>query len=226
MVRRRSLLLLLVTMLPAAASAGPWTRVLRAHGITDPRVLQAFDQVRRADFLPDAVKHREYEDAALPIGDDQTTSQPSLIALMIQQMQLPEECRVLEVGTGSGYQTALLARICREVYSIEIVPSLGRRAASTLAALGYKNAHVRVGDGYAGWPDAAPFDGITVGAGAEAVPKPLVKQLAPEGRLVIPVGPDDGLKLLIVRADGSTESSIPVRFVPLTGPNAEGDRRR
>jgi len=217
-------MLLLLTGL--AAHAGPWTQRLREHGITDPRIFAAFDAVKRADFLPDEVKARELEDNPLPIGEDQTTSQPSLIALMIQQLQLPKDCKVLEVGTGSGYQTALLAHICRDVYSIEIVAPLGERAKKRLAELGIKNAHVKIGDGYAGWPEAAPFDGITVGAGAAKVPEPLVKQLKKHGRLVIPAGDQSDLTLQIVRANGSVERTIPVRFVPLTGTPAERDRAR
>ena len=209
-----------------SAHAGPWTATLKAQGITDPRVFAAFDAVRRADYLPDDVKARELEDRPLPIGEGQTTSQPSLIALMIQQLQLPKDCVVLEVGTGSGYQTALLGHICREVYSIEIVAPLAERAKQRLEQQGVKNVHVKAGDGYAGWPEAAPFDGITVGAGAAKIPEPLVKQLKKTGRLVIPAGAQDDLSLQIVRGDGKAERSIPVRFVPLTGTPAERDRVR
>ena len=209
-----------------AAHAGPWTKTLQAQGVTDARVLAAFDVVRRADFLPDDVKGRELEDRPLPIGEGQTTSQPSLIALMIQQLQLPKDCVVLEVGTGSGYQTALLAQLCREVYSVEIVTPLAERAKQRLAAAGVKNAHVKAGDGDQGWPEHAPFDGITVGAGAAKIPQPLVQQLKKSGRLVIPAGPQDDLSLQVVRADGKIERSLPVRFVPLTGTPAERDRLR
>lgn len=208
------------------AAAGPWTKTLQAQGITDPRVLAAFDAVKRADYLPDDLKGREMEDRPLPIGDGQTTSQPSLIALMIQQLQLPKDCVVLEVGTGSGYQTALLAQLCREVYSIEIVATLADRAKQRLEANGVKNAYVKAGDGYLGWPEHAPFDGITVGAGAAKIPRPLVQQLKKTGRLVIPAGEQDDLTLQVVRADGKIERSIPVRFVPLTGTPAERDRVR
>ncbi len=210
-----------------SVEAGPWTKTLQAQGITDPRVLAAFDAVRRADYLPEDMKAREMEDRPLPIGDGQTTSQPSLIAMMIQQLQLPKDCKVLEIGTGSGYQTALLAHMCREVYSIEIVAPLAERAKQRLAQQGVKNAHVKAGDGYQGWPEAAPFDGITVGAGAAKIPQPLVQQLEKKnGRMVIPAGEQEELSLQIVRADGKIERSIPVRFVPLTGTPAERDRAR
>ncbi|HZA13809.1 MAG TPA: protein-L-isoaspartate(D-aspartate) O-methyltransferase, partial [Myxococcaceae bacterium] len=175
-------------------------------------------------------KAREFQDRPLPIGHEQTTSQPSLIALMIQAMRLQPGCRVLEVGTGSGYQTALLAELCREVYSIEIIAPLAERSSSVLTALGYRNARVKAGDGYLGWPERAPFDGIVVGAGAPRVPQPLVDQLAPGAKLVIPVGRGRDMHLLIVtkKPDGSTntERSFPVAFVPLTGENAERDRGR
>ena len=208
------------------AAAGPWTKTLQAQGVTDARVLAAFDAVKRADYLPDDQKRYEMDDRPLPIGDGQTTSQPSLIAMMIQQLQLPKDCVVLEIGTGSGYQTALLAHLCREVYSIEIVAPLAERAKQRLAANGVRNVRVKAGDGYQGWPEAAPFDGITVGAGAAKIPQPLVQQLKKTGRLVIPAGEQDELSLQVVRGDGKVERSIPVRFVPLTGTPAERDRVR
>jgi protein-L-isoaspartate(D-aspartate) O-methyltransferase len=190
----------------------------------DPRIDRAFAEVHREDFLPDAQKPHAGEDHPLPIGEGQTTSQPSLIGQMIELMHLPKDCRVLEIGTGSGFQTALLAKICPEVYSVEIVPSLAATAAKRLAALGFKNASVKAGDGYAGWAEHAPFDGIVVSAGAAKVPAPLLKQLKPSGRLVIPIGKPDEMTLWVVTADGKIERSIPVRFVPLTGDSAEKDR--
>jgi protein-L-isoaspartate(D-aspartate) O-methyltransferase len=202
---------------------------LEQAGVTDARVVQAMEKVRRADFLPGAQQRRALEDRPLPIGHEQTTSQPSLIARMLQAMRLAPGCRVLEVGTGSGYQTALLAELCQEVYSVEIVAPLAQRASERLAALGYRNAHVKAGDGYQGWPEHAPFDGITVGAGAARVPQPLVEQLAPGGRLVIPVEESGATYVLVVTKhdDGTTSSerTLPVRFVPLTGEAAERDRR-
>jgi protein-L-isoaspartate(D-aspartate) O-methyltransferase len=207
-----------------------WRATLESAGVTDARILQVMDKVSRAEFLPPEQRAREFQDRPLPIGHGQTTSQPSLIALMIQAMKLRPGCRVLEVGTGSGYQTALLAELCREVYSIEIIPPLAERAGKLLSALGYRNAHVKSGDGYLGWPERAPFDGIVVGAGAPRVPQPLVDQLAPGAKLVIPVegGRDAHLLIVTKKPDGSTttERSFPVAFVPLTGENADRDRSR
>jgi protein-L-isoaspartate(D-aspartate) O-methyltransferase len=188
------------------------------------------EKVRRADFLPDSLKARELEDHPLPIGHQQTTSQPSLIALMIQLARLEPGCRVLEVGTGSGYQTALLATLCSDVYSVDIVEPLALSAAKRLSALGYRNAHVEARDGYQGWKEHAPFDAIIVSARAAKVPQPLLEQLEPGGRLVIPVGEEghEQLKVLVVAADGSVseQSSVAVQFVPLTGENAERDRQK
>jgi protein-L-isoaspartate(D-aspartate) O-methyltransferase len=224
-----SLALVVASQTPAAPKR-TWRRTLESAGVTDARVIDAMEKVRRADFLPEEQKSLEMRDRPLPIGHGQTTSQPSLIALMIEALRLRPGCRVLEVGTGSGYQTALLAELCPEVYSIEIVPPLAERAAKALAALGYRNAHVKTGDGYVGWPEHAPFDGIVVSAGAPGVPKPLVDQLSRGGRLVIPVEQGREMYLLEVtkNADGSTrtERSFPVAFVPLTGENADRDRRR
>ena len=218
-------LLFLIVMLAAPS----WRGLLVECGITDARVLAAFDKVRRADWLPAAERVHEREDRPLPIGNEQTTSQPSLIAQMIQAMGLKPGCRVLEVGTGSGYQTALLAELCTEVYSVEILAPLAERATKVLADHAYKNAHVKTGDGYLGWPEKGPFDGVVVGAGAAKVPQPLVDQLKPGGKLVIPIGEPDDMALLIVtkKEDGgkTVEKSIPVRFVPLTGVHADEDRR-
>lgn len=212
-------------------AGGPrsWEPVLRAHGVTDARVIRAMEKVRRTDFLPEAEKANEYEDRPLGIGHEQTTSQPSLIAMMVEAMRLRSGCTVLEVGTGSGYQTALLAELCAKVASVEIVAPLAERASARLAALGYKNAHVKAGDGYLGWPEHAPFDGVVVSAAAAKVPAPLIEQLKPGGRLVIPVGDERSQELLVVtrQADGghTRERSIGVRFVPLTGKHADQDRR-
>jgi protein-L-isoaspartate(D-aspartate) O-methyltransferase len=187
------------------------------------------EKVRRANFLPESVRDEEYQDRPLPIGYGQTTSQPSLIAMMVDALKLQPGCNVLEVGTGSGYQTALLAELCTKVASIEIVAPLAERARTRLRELGYRNIDVKAGDGYLGWPEHAPFDGIVVSAGAPKVPPPLVKQLKVGARMVIPVGQGDSLRLQILtkRADGSyaTEDSLPVSFVPLTGDHADRDRR-
>src|SRR5205085_568667 len=186
---------LILAFLAAGVS---WRPVLEQQGVTDARVLAAFEKVRRADFLPEEQKPHEMEDHPLSIGYAQTTSQPSLIALMIQAMGLKPGCRVLEVGTGSGFQTALLAELCSEVESIEIVEPLATRASKRLLELGYKNAFVKAGDGYLGWPEKAPFDGIVVGAGAPKIPPPLVDQLKPGAKLVIPVGEGEAMSLLLV----------------------------
>jgi len=206
-----------------------WTPLIRALGVKDERVTRAMEKVRRADFLPESVRDEEYQDRPLPIGYGQTTSQPSLIAMMVDALKLQPGCNVLEVGTGSGYQTALLAELCAKVASIEIVAPLAERARTRLRELGYRNVDVKAGDGYLGWPEHAPFDGIVVSAGAPKVPPPLVKQLKIGGRMIIPVGQGDSLRLQILtkRADGSyaTEDSLPVSFVPLTGDHADRDRR-
>jgi protein-L-isoaspartate(D-aspartate) O-methyltransferase len=192
------------------------------------RVDQAMAELRRQDFLPDEVRRYAGFDRPLSIGAGQTTSQPSLIARMVQELELTPRSRVLEVGTGSGYQTALLARLCAEVFSVEIVEPLGLEARSRLRNLGYDNAHVRIGDGYAGWPEEAPFDGIVICAATPRVPPPLVEQLAVGGRLVLPLaeGIEETLVVLQKNADGtlSRREVTPVRFVPLTGPLAENDR--
>lgn len=205
-------------------------RPVADRDVRDARVQNAMSRVRRADFLPPEERPHTGEDRPLDIGFGQTTSQPSLIAYMIAQLELSPGCRVLEVGTGSGYQTAVLAELCRDVYSLDIVEPLARRAAQALASKGYTNAHVKAGDGYAGWPEAAPFDGIVVSAGAVRVPPALVAQLKPNARLVVPIGEGDEmwLMLFVSEADGGVEARrlIPVRFVPLTGEAAERDRAR
>jgi protein-L-isoaspartate(D-aspartate) O-methyltransferase len=209
-------------------SSGPsWRPALTAAGVTDARVLAAFDAVSRAEFLA-GDRAQQWEDRPLDIGFGQTTSQPSLLGLTLQAARPQPGCVALEVGSGCGYQLALLSKLCREVYGVEIVEPLAARSAATLQRLGVTNAHVRAGDGYLGWPEVAPFDVIIVSAGAAKVPQPLVEQLAPGGRLVIPVGPQDDLDLKLVTkdADGrlSDEVLLPVRFVPLTGPAAAQDR--
>jgi protein-L-isoaspartate(D-aspartate) O-methyltransferase len=198
---------------------------IEARGVRDPRVLAAMRRVPRHRFVPPAYEQEAYDDAPLPIGEGQTISQPYIVALMTELLRLRGDERVLEVGTGSGYQAAILAELAREVYSIEIVEPLARRAAATLAALGYGAVHVRAGDGYRGWPEAAPFDAIIVTAAPDHVPQPLVDQLKPGGRLVIPVGGLWQQLLLITRTASGVERReiIPVRFVPMTG---EGVRTR
>lgn len=187
----------------------------------DPRILRAFNEVRRHLFVPRSQRFSAYEDRPLPIGEDQTISQPSLVALMTHLLRPKSTDVMLEVGTGSGYQAAILSKLVRQVYTIEIVKPLAQQSARRLADLGYFNVTVRHGDGYAGWPGHAPFDGIIVTAGAPHIPKPLLDQLRPGGLMVIPVGPADSVQQLrLVRKDirgrASEEVIIPVRFVPLT----------
>jgi len=205
-------------------------RQIAARGVTDPAVLGAMRRVPRHLFVPEAVRARAYGDHPLPIGEGQTISQPYIVALMTELLEVGHQDRVLEIGTGSGYQAAVLAELCREVCSIEIVAPLGRRAAALLARLGYDNVAVRIGDGYRGWPEKAPFDAVIVTAAPGHVPRPLLEQLAPGGRLVIPVGErDQWLQVHTKRVDRRTgtvtfavEDVIPVRFVPMTG-EARGD---
>jgi protein-L-isoaspartate(D-aspartate) O-methyltransferase len=191
---------------------------MEARGVRDPRVLAAMRAVPRHEFMPEKVRAQAYEDRPLPIGEGQTISQPYIVALMSELLDLAEGERVLEVGTGSGYQAAVLAELGVEVYSIEIVEPLARRAAEDLKRLGYP-VNLRIGDGYRGWPEAAPFNGIIVTAAPDHVPKPLVEQLALGGRLVIPVGSfSQELVVLRKEEDGlHRESVADVRFVPMTG---------
>jgi protein-L-isoaspartate(D-aspartate) O-methyltransferase len=197
-----------------------------------PAVMSAMGRVPRHEFVPPGLVRRAYENAPLPIGQGQTISQPFIVALSTDLIEPKSADVVLEVGTGSGYQAAVLAELVQRVYSIEIVESLGREAERRLAAAGYRNVTVRIGDGYAGWPERAPFDAIVVTAGAPHVPEPLVAQLKPGGRMVIPVDAGaSGQDLVLIRkgADGAVSRRVvlPVRFVPLTGPGVrEGARTR
>lgn len=197
-------------------------RHLENQGIRSERVLAAMRVVPRHEFVPRQQRDLAYIDEPLPIGYQQTISQPYVVALMTQLLDCQSGERVLEIGTGSGYQAAVLAELGCDVYSIEIIPELGERAASTLEQLGYA-AHTRIGDGYLGWPEAAPFAGVIVTAAPEAIPAPLTEQLAPGGRMVIPVGPTGGVQQLLLlrkREDGGLdqEAVIPVRFVPMVRP--------
>jgi protein-L-isoaspartate(D-aspartate) O-methyltransferase len=193
---------------------------IRSRGVTSQTVLAAMEQVPRHLFVPDSERGQAYEDHPLPIGGGQTISQPYIVALMTALLDLPPRSKVLEIGTGSGYQAAVLSRVSGQVFSIEIVPELAARARETLSRLGYDNVQVRVGDGYRGWPEAAPFDGILLTAAPRAVPPPLVAQLKPGGRMVVPVGTfDQDLIVLTKNPDGTVkqEKVLPVRFVPMTG---------
>lgn len=191
---------------------------LAGRDIRDTRVLDAMRKVPRHNFVPAGLRSRAYEDSPLPIGDDQTISQPYIVAYMTQALELKPSHKVLEIGTGSGYQAAILGELVAEVYTIEIIADLAKRAEATLGEAGYKNVHVRHGDGYAGWPEHAPFDAIMVTAAPDHVPEPLIRQLAPGGRMIIPVGDwYQELRLIQKTEKGLIErSTIAVRFVPLT----------
>ena len=192
---------------------------IAARGISDELVLKAMGKVRRHEFVPDNMKAYAYEDRPLPIGEDQTISQPYIVALMTETLDLKGNEKILEIGTGSGYQAAILGEIVAEVYTIEIVESLAKTAEERLRGLGYENITVRFGDGYKGWEEHAPFDGVIVTCAPDHVPQPLVDQLKIGGRMVIPVGDQfQELVLLVKTEDGMERKSVaPVRFVPMTG---------
>ncbi len=194
-------------------------RQLRDRGIADEAVLAAIAAVPRHRFIPAELAPDAYDDRPLPIGYSQTISQPYVVAFMTEAAALRPESRVLEIGTGSGYQAAVLAEIANRVYTIEIVPELAERSGALLADLGYDNIEARAGDGYRGWPDEAPFDAIVVTAAPNHVPPTLVEQLAVGARLVIPVGNffQDILIVTKTETGTTTESVLPVRFVPMTG---------
>jgi protein-L-isoaspartate(D-aspartate) O-methyltransferase len=192
---------------------------IEARGVRNPSVLAAMGAVPRHELVPESVREHAYEDRPLPIGHLQTISQPFVVAAMSEALDLGPEERVLEIGTGSGYQAAVLSGLCRQVFSIEIVAPLAERARTELGRLGYDNVQVRSGDGYQGWPEQAPFDAIVVTAAPDHVPQPLLDQLAPGGRLVMPVGDTFQELIRITRTqDGFERTSLfPVRFVPMTG---------
>jgi protein-L-isoaspartate(D-aspartate) O-methyltransferase len=191
---------------------------LKAHDIKDERVLAAMGKVPREAFVPPESRAASYEDGPLPIGYDQTISQPYIVAFMTEQLRLKPSDRVLEIGTGSGYQAAILAELGSEIFSVEIVEPLARAAEATLQRLGYTNVHVKIGDGYKGWPEAAPFDAIIVTCAPDKVPQPLIDQLKGGGRMVIPVGERFAQQLyLLEKRNGELKESatLPVRFVPM-----------
>jgi protein-L-isoaspartate(D-aspartate) O-methyltransferase len=193
---------------------------LISRGINDPRVLEAMRKVSRHLFVDEALQDQAYSDHPLPIADKQTISQPYIVALMTESLQLKGHEKVLEIGTGSGYQAAILAELAARVFSVERLPGLAHRANQMLQKLGYRNVIVRVSDGTLGWPDEAPFDGILVTAGAPKVPQSLIDQLAIGGRMVVPVGGRVSQDLILVErtAEGSRETDLGgVRFVDLVG---------
>jgi protein-L-isoaspartate(D-aspartate) O-methyltransferase len=196
------------------------TKQIESRGIRDPRVLAAMRQVPRHEFVPEEFRPSAYEDRPLGIGHGQTISQPYIVAFMTEQLAPKQTDRVLEVGTGSGYQAAVLSKFVTDVFSVEIVPELAERAANTLKKLGFDNVRTKVGDGYQGWPEHAPFDAIIVTCAPDHVPNPLVNQLKEGGRMVIPVGdPGDQALYLLEKRGGNVERKaiLPVRFVPMTG---------
>ena len=190
------------------------------RAVLDPQVIAALRKVDRHRFVPPSQIAQAYDNQPLPIGHGQTISQPFIVALMTDLLGIGPGDKVLEVGTGSGYQAAVLAEMVRAVYSIEVIEPLGREAARALTAAGYRNVHTRIGDGYAGWPEEAPFDAIMVTAAAPDVPQPLIDQLKTGGRLVIPLGPRGAQALYVIEKDArggvTRRRIIDVRFVPLT----------
>jgi len=193
----------------------------------DPRVMEAMGQVPRDCFIPPERAAYAFEDGPVPIGHGQTISQPYIVALMTDLLATKPDDTVLEIGTGSCYQAAVLSLLVKRVYTMEIIPELGQAAPERLRALGYGNVEVRVGDGYYGWPEHAPYDGIIVTAAAPYIPQPLLEQLKPGGRLVIPIGqPYSDQELMLVEKDGQGDIEarcvLPVAFVPLTGNRAAG----
>ena len=190
---------------------------LKARGINHPGVLDAMRRVPRHQFVPDALDERAYDDTPLPIGEGQTISQPYVVAYMTEALEPKASDRVLEIGTGSGYQAAILAELVKEIYTIELVPVLADRARAVLSKLGYANIRTRQGDGYRGWPEAAPFDKIIVTAAPVEVPPVLVDQLAVNGIMVVPVGRGDQMMTILRKTPGGVvrRETIPVRFVPM-----------
>jgi protein-L-isoaspartate(D-aspartate) O-methyltransferase len=192
---------------------------IMGRGVKDPRVLAAMRKVPRHEFVPAEFRHRAYEDTPLPIGEGQTISQPYIVAFMSEQLHLNPTDRVLEIGTGCGYQTAVLAELVAEVYSVEILSPLAQRAWRTLERLGYRNVHLRRGDGYNGWAEHAPYDAIIVTCAPPAIPPPLADQLKEGGTLVIPLGDHSSQQLHLLRKIGGKlrrVTTIPVLFVPMT----------
>ena len=194
-------------------------RQIIARGVKDPRVIKAMERVKRHLFVPERYRAYSYNDHPLPIGEGQTISQPYIVAFMTEALDLKPDDKVLEIGTGSGYQAAILAELVKEVYTIEIIGRLGKRARQTLERLSYNNIHVKIGDGYKGWPDKAPFDAVIVTCAPERIPEALVRQLKEGGHMVIPVGGVGSIQRLLklTKKGGKIEEheEMLVRFVPM-----------
>ncbi len=192
---------------------------IEARGVSDPHVLEAMRVVPRHLFVPPKYRNMAYRDHPLPIGAGQTISQPYIVALMTDLLKVKPNSRILEIGTGSGYQAAVLAELKCDVYSVEIIPALGEKARETLNGLGYGNIHIKIGDGHKGWPEKAPFDAVIVTCAPERIPKPLIRQLKEGGRLIIPVGRAGGIQQLVSAVKKGDQlvsrSILPVRFVPM-----------
>lgn len=206
----------------ASAREAMVAKQIKARGISDARVIEAIARVPRHEFVPRHLATRAYDDGPLPIGHGQTISQPYIVAFMTEALEVQPSDVVLEIGTGSGYQAAVLAEIAREVLTIELVPQLAERSGTVLARLGYRNVQVRAGDGYNGWPERAPFTRIMVTAAPPEIPQALVDQLAVGGRMVVPVGRFIQELMIVEKTrDGVTRRSVmPVRFVPMVKPPA------
>ena len=198
---------------------------VKPRDVHDERVLTAMAKVPREEFVPENLRDKSYADSALPIGHDQTISQPFIVAFMTEQLHPQPTDRVLEIGTGTGYQTAVLAELVKDIYTIEIIEPLAKDASARLARLGYNNAHVKVGDGFQGWPEVAPFDAIIVTCAPDKVPQPLTQQLKEGGRMIIPVGSGimDQQLYLLEKKNGelAQRAILPVRFVPMAGEAAK-----
>lgn len=193
---------------------------IESRGVGDKATLRAMYRVPRHEFVPDELRKYAYEDGPLPIGNGQTISQPYMVAFMTETLRLKPDSKVLEIGTGSGYQAAVLAEIIDTVYTVEIIEDLGLAAENLLAKLGYSNVKVKVGDGYHGWPEKGPFGAIIVTAGAEQIPPPLIAQLKEGGRMIIPIGPNNSIRQLVLatkkKGRVKTQDLMAVRFVPFT----------
>jgi protein-L-isoaspartate(D-aspartate) O-methyltransferase len=203
------------------------TQHLTGRGHLDPRVMVVMAEIPREAFVPEEMKHAAFRNGPIPIGHGQTISQPYIVALMTDLLQLQPDDKVLEIGTGSGYQTAILSRLCKQIYSVEVVPELSETAHRIFEDLGYDNIHLHVGNGHEGWPEYAPYDGIIVTAAARYIPQPLVDQLKFGGKLVIPVGEPHSFQRLYVVEKDNQGNILPteilgVAFVPLVGREISG----